>query len=164
MLFRSFKKDPTSEGETEANIQKYIEAFDKYREKLEKKDIFQYNWAELKSALESKYPVRNIVGVDEAASDLKQIYDQNNLQIFLGDMKERCILLKKNIQQKTGQQYAWCISREDASNMFSSYRYKGDQPTFYYVYDADKPVKDIYHAVVIYPTQDPSSQIGRAHV
>ena len=115
------------------------------------------NRIELKSALESKYPVRNIVGVDEAASDLKQIYDQNNLQIFLGDMKERCILLKKNIQQKTGQQYAWCISREDASNMFSSYRYKGDQPTFYYVYDADKPVKDIYHAVVIYPTQDPSS-------
>ena len=49
-----FKKDPVGKSESEVTIQKYIEAFDKYRDRFIKKDIFQYSWDELKKALESK--------------------------------------------------------------------------------------------------------------
>ena len=158
-----FKKDPVGKSESEVTIQKYIEAFDKYRDRFIKKDIFQYSWDELKKALESKYPVRDITKVvqnAEVQEDLKPIYDKNNLQIFLGDLKERCILVRKKLEGTTGLDYNWCVARDKSANFFNRYRLRGDQATFYYVYDADKPLEDNFHAVIIYPTQAESNEIS----
>jgi hypothetical protein len=70
------------------------------------------------------------------------VYNENNLLILLGDLKEKCI------RYGTGKK--WCISRKDTSNMFFSYRMRLEEPVFYFVFDKEKPTTDKYHAIVIY--------------
>ena len=57
------------------------------------------------------------------------VYDSNNLLILNGDTKEKCICY--------GRGYTWCISRQDASNMFNTYRYRYDEINFYFIFDKD---------------------------
>lgn len=157
-------------------IEDYVRAFNKYSTNFIKKDLNQYTWDELKTALLAKKPGRLIQPeVTTTSGVLKPIYDQNNLKIFLGDRQEKCIIIRKEFEETTNTalgpesskevRYNWCISRDDASNMFHTYRSQEadqfdldmpvarlDKPVFYFIFDFDRSKQDRYHVMVIYPT------------
>lgn len=59
--------------------------------------------------------------------DGKPIYEDDKVEIYYAPNKQSCVEYKGN------RPYSWCISREDASNMFQRYRFGELQPTFYFV-------------------------------
>lgn len=67
-------------------------------------------------------------------SDDSPIYENEDVKIFLGDTKNKCI--------KYGQdkKFGFCISRTDASNLYHGYRSKG--ATFYFVYFKNDTAKN----------------------
>jgi len=62
----------------------------------------------------------------------KLIYNQNGIEVFYADSAKACIQYKGKIP------YGWCIARNDASNMYNSYRYAGNEPAFYFVKNIER--------------------------
>lgn len=116
---------------TDVILDYYINSFDKYKEKFKQKDIFKYKFNELEKLIDSipkKVEKSNMNNIDP--TDI--LVDNDNLLILKGDTKEKCI--------KYGRGYTWCISRNDSSNMFNTYRYRHDEINFYFIFD--KSLKD----------------------
>lgn len=129
------------------HIRQYIDKWDRYSNAIpaQYKDITRLNFDQVEQLIDDAETRAQIKGKGEQKrfdprDDL--IYDQNNLTIFRGDMREKCI--------QYGDGYTWCISRKDASNMFNAYRYRANEPTFYFIFDKDRPRTDKHHAIVIY--------------
>jgi hypothetical protein len=133
---------------------------------VQDKDIQRYSWRNrtssdgntttgLKDFIDSKWSTRAFYE-PVAAGDLEPIYESENgsLQVFLGDKREKCVTFRKNFEGRTGQSYNWCISRSDSSNMFTNYRFRQDEPVFYYIFDFERKTSDPLHACVIYVTSD----------
>ena len=141
-----FKKEKPELGDQQ--IKYYIDKFnDKQSSNVfKKKDIFQYTFDELEKLIDANFPSDVSTKTDDKEVDFKGsedvVYNENNLLILLGDLKQKCI--------RYGKGYSWCISRTDSSNMFFSYRMRLNEPVFYFVLDEDKPKEDKYHAIVIY--------------
>ena len=55
------------------------------------------------------------------------VVKNNDVEIKYADSPRACIEYKGKFP------YSWCISRSDASNMFSTYRFKENEPAFYFV-------------------------------
>ena len=55
------------------------------------------------------------------------VLKDNEVEIKYADSPRACIEYKGKFP------YSWCISRTDASNMFSTYRFKEHEPAFYFV-------------------------------
>ena len=55
------------------------------------------------------------------------VVKNNDVEIKYADSPRACIEYKGKFP------YSWCISRSDASNMFSTYRFKEHEPAFYFV-------------------------------
>jgi len=64
------------------------------------------------------------------------IFKNNNVEIFLAKNQEDCIEYKG----KAG--YTWCVSRNDSGNMYKTYRYGNDEPTFYFVKNIKRTEKE----------------------
>jgi F0F1-type ATP synthase delta subunit len=55
------------------------------------------------------------------------VVKNNDVEVKYADSPRACIEYKGKFP------YSWCISRSDASNMFSTYRFKEHEPAFYFV-------------------------------
>lgn len=132
---------------TDKDINPYIEMFSQKQESyiFKQKDIFQYKFSDLKKIIDDNFPKTAYTKTDKDEVDFKGsedvVYNQNGLLILKGDLKEKCI--------RYGKGYKWCISKDDASNLFFYYRMRFEEPAFYFVFDEDKPEDDPYHAIVI---------------
>jgi hypothetical protein len=62
------------------------------------------------------------------------VYEDENVKIYLGDGKEKCI------KYGQGRKHGLCISRPDASNLYNRYRFEG--ATFYFVYFKNEEAKN----------------------
>jgi len=69
--------------------------------------------------------------------DAKPIYEDNIFEIYYADSPRACIKYKGNIP------YGWCVSRNDSSNMYYTYRFKEYEPAFYFVKIKDRTKKEL---------------------
>jgi hypothetical protein len=135
---------------TEDQIEYYIQQFDLHKndnvisKSVKGSDIFKYSFLELESIIDSNYSKKSL-----SSGEAKKIFDENGIQIFLGNKRENCILAKKQIENKTEKSYTWCISRDDTSNMFTNYRKNHTNGTFYLVNNDNVGRSNLYHAYVI---------------
>jgi hypothetical protein len=68
--------------------------------------------------------------------DAKPIYEDNIFEIYYADSPRACIKYKGNIP------YGWCVSKREG-NMFYTYRYKENEPAFYFVKVKDRTKKEL---------------------
>jgi hypothetical protein len=130
----------------------YIMMFKNYSPGLDvtKRDITKYSWDELKSLVDQKKnnPKRikaGKIGDDHVDKD-DVIYDRDNVKIYRGDSKEKCI--------RYGNGYNFCISSRGSNNQFDYYRktnrFKGESVTFpYFVFNKNLSLDDPSHLLVI---------------
>lgn len=158
------KEDPSV---TDAEAKYYLNRFSDVQGSpyVHEKDIGRYSWRNrktptdidqigLKDFIDSKWSTRSFYE-PISAGDLEPVYqsEDGSLQIFLGDKREKCVTFRKSFEGRTGKNYGWCISRSDASNLFSKYRFRRDEPVFYYIFDFERSDSDPLHACVIYVTK-----------
>jgi hypothetical protein len=130
----------------------YLDRWDKYSASfpVESRDITQLTFDQVEQLIDTAETKSHIKGkattdtVDTSSQDT--VYDNNNLLILRGDLKEKCI--------RYGKGYSWCISRRGANNLYFRYKISRDEPIFYFVFDRDRTTQDPWHAVVIYVTKD----------
>jgi len=161
---RDFQKEDPSVTPEEAKY--YLDRFSDVQGSphVQDRDIQRYSWRNktgpdgktttgLKDFIDSKWSTRAFYE-PVSTGDLEPVYESENgsLQVFLGDRREKCITFRKNFEGRTGKSYSWCISRGDASNLFKSYRFRADEPVFYYLFDFERETLDPLHACVIYVT------------
>lgn len=132
---------------TDQQIDYYLNNWDKYSSSFpnDKKDITRLTFSEVERLIDDAVTKSMLKGKLKPKTFNKDddiIYNKDNLVILRGDLKEKCI--------QYGQNYSWCISRKDASNMFYTYRMRANSPMFYFVFDKDKPQHDVWHAIVVY--------------
>ena len=128
-------------------INYYLDKWDRYAKNfpVDKRDITRLPFGEIEQLIDNALARAQLKGRSQEIKPVTQneaIYDDNNLLIFKGDTREKCI--------RYGEGYRFCISRKDISNLFFSYRMRADEPVFYFVVDLDRPKEDIYHLIVIY--------------
>jgi hypothetical protein len=115
------------------------------------------NFTQLEALLDAGFPPppTEQAELNNAISDGEKIYDKGGIEIYQGNSQQRCVKYGHGL----GNSYSWCISRTDTSNMYSNYRFMGDESRmFYFIFDRSKSsegnqtggFKDIYHAIVIH--------------
>jgi hypothetical protein len=94
----------------------FIKTFDKIKNSpnISKKDIFTYTLPELEEVV-LNYMKEETPKSYKGNSDLDLIYNRNELQIYVGDTKEKCI--------RYGDGYNFCISSHGKGNLYHNYRY-----------------------------------------
>lgn len=141
-----WRKENTNINNDQINY--YLNQWEKYSSGFEPKfrDITRLTFDQVNQLIDNAEARAELKGKAKSQQTFDQnddlIYNQNNLVILKGDLREKCI--------QYGKGYSWCISRTDANNMFYNYRMSHEEPMFYFVFDKDKPKDDIWHAVVIY--------------
>lgn len=65
----------------------------------------------------------------EIDADVKPLVSANGLEIYYAKDKHACI------KYKGDRPYSWCVARSDSQNMYNTYRYKSNEPSFYFVKD-----------------------------
>ena len=147
-MIMHFKK--TSE-QPDAIIRDYISKFEKIKDKLPKKDPFQYKtFQEFENVIDSN--TRNTVSkadIENVNVDDLKAYEDKNIVVYKARNAIESIKLGNN------QYYSFCISRK-SGNLYSGYRLRSES-TFYFVrfknksdekVDGDKFV-DPSHYIVI---------------
>jgi hypothetical protein len=74
--------------------------------------------------------------IEDIEIDAKPLIEKNGLQIYYAKDKHACI------KYKGGGPYSWCVSRDDSSNMYNTYRFKHSEPAFYFVKDIEATKKE----------------------
>jgi len=69
------------------------------------------------------------------------IFKDEDFVVSYADNPRACIQYKGSIP------YGWCISRSDSSNMFYTYRFKENEPAFYFVKDVKATEKEFARQV-----------------
>lgn len=128
--------------------------------KLSSKDINTWKtFRDFENAIDSTAtPITKSVG----EIDVDPIYEDDNIKVFHGDSKEKCIKLSNG--------YTFCIGRRDGSNMYNSYRFN-QGTTFYFIRFKDKKEDlnsakkyvDENHYIVIQKTHDGELLVTRAN-
>lgn len=103
--------------------------------------------------------------VDVSKVTDKPDYEDENVKVYLGDSKAKCI------KYGQGSKYGFCISRTDASNLYNGYRLNHNA-TFYFVYFKTKEAQSGNPAPLIvihvYPAHDGDDkvryEINYAHI
>lgn len=129
----------------ENTIKAYIDRFQQIKDspKVENKDITTYSWDDLETLISTNQPK---VKTSQVNRQEDTIYNQNGLEILLGNSKDACI--------KYGEGYRFCISARGERNAFDSYRHDS---TTYFVIDHERSNEkneqgqyiDPYHIIVI---------------
>lgn len=114
------------EGQSIDIIKNY---YDRYvsNTKLNQKPIDNLTFQQFEQMVDSAVVSTN---VKTKTLDDKPLYEDQNVKIYLGDTKEKCI------KYGQGSKYGFCIARSDASNLYWGYRSRG--ATFYFVYFKNK--------------------------
>jgi hypothetical protein len=143
-------------GLTQQQAEYYINKFDKVKSShlVTNKDINTYTFDELEKKVD-EFPSEdegNVV-VNTAEVEGERIYNKNNIEVYLGDSRKKCITYRKHFETVRGAKgIGWCISRSDASNMYGGYRYGSAMASrvFYFVIDRDLPITDPNHVFVVH--------------
>jgi ribosomal protein S16 len=147
VTIRFKKEDPNL---TDQQIKYYLDHWDRFVNNFpaNKRDLMRLPFREVEQMIDAAMAKQALKGRAQPQSIRDKsdaLYNKNNLEIYKGDLPEKCI--------RYGQGYTWCISRADANNLFYSYRMRANEPMFYFVFDLDRPKEDPWHAVVIYVDQ-----------
>jgi hypothetical protein len=115
-------------------------------------DINAYSWKDLERIID-QFPAKVKVSKSAENPDTKDpdlVYEKDNLEIYTGDTRKKCIRLSN----EKGQQYSFCIGRPQVgSNLYFNYRFGQHNRAFYFVFNRNQPVdkyKYPYHAFVIH--------------
>jgi predicted CopG family antitoxin len=140
------------EGQSIDIIKNYYERFIS-NTKLNQKPIDNLTFQQFEQMVDSAVVSTN---VKTKTLEDKPLYEDQNVKIYLGDTKEKCI------KYGQGSKYGFCIARQDSSNLYWGYRSRG--ATFYFVYfknsyaKADAP-SDL---IVIHAYPDEQYQVNYA--
>ena len=83
-------------------------------------------------------------------SEKNAIYSDAEIDVFLGDTKQACILYGQ------GSKFGLCISRADSSNLFHNYRWE-DELTTYFVYFKEPNINDPNFIIVDASKESPAT-------
>lgn len=149
-------QDPTLSDDS---IRFYLDRWDRFSPGFprDQRDITRLTFKQVEQLIDGAQARQQLRGRAPAVGKkdpADALYNQNNLEIYRGDLREKCIIY--------GEGYSWCISRRDASNMFWSYRMNLGEPMFYFVFDLDRHKTDPWHAVVIYVDQEMTYHVALA--
>jgi len=72
------------------------------------------------------------VNFKDVEVDAKPVFENESIVIYHADSPRACIKYKGNIP------YGWCVARNDASNLYHAYRFKQNEPSFYFVKNKKK--------------------------
>jgi hypothetical protein len=140
---------------TDQQIDYYLNKWDKFSSSfpVEKRDITRLSFNQVEQLIDTAEARQAIKGrgAQQEQPVAGAIYDKDNLVIFKGDARPKCI--------QYGQGYSWCISRNDSSNLYTRYRFAGNNPVFYFVFDKDRVKDDELHAVVIHVDKNNKYQL-----
>ena len=150
------------ENLTDQQINYYLDRWDRFSKSFpeDKRDITRLSFADAEKLIDQAEARQALRGKKKQPRDSSDgampghIYNKNNLVIYKGDSKQKCI--------DYGDGYTWCISRRSSSNLYYKYRFGNDEPMFYFVFDKDRPKKDPWHAAVIYVTRDNRYMVATA--
>jgi hypothetical protein len=157
-MVAKFKSEERTLSDEQATY--YISRFEKLKEspRVTEKDITKYTFKDLEKLVDS-FPEETVSTKNINTAEVKgtAIYDDNNLEVYLGDERNKCVTYKAYTQQHSGGGYSWCIARSDSSNMFNNYRYGSDSLNariFYFVIDRDLPVTNKNHVFIVHVFDD----------
>lgn len=122
---------------------------------LHSKPIFRMNFEEFESIVDVLPTDVEDFGGEIDISDVKVVYEDDNVLVFLGDGKQHCI----NIRKKYAPDRSWCTSWERAGNYYYKYRLD-DNLTLYYVINKLKDPSDVDYASVILVSKDGSKRLA----
>jgi len=127
-------------------IQDYYTKFLDLKKRNRIKDITQFEkFSDLENEIDSLVRTVKTGTTEEPAQDEPPIYEDSNISVQQANTRQRCV--------KFGERYGFCISKKEASNMFSTYRlasYMGSEnPTFYFVWAKKRNPQDNKHMIVI---------------
>ena len=97
-------------------------------------------WKELEDFVDyvkSQVDVSGKTSYKNIKVDAEPIHTDNDLIIYYADTPQACVTYKGDVP------YGWCIARSDASNMFYSYRFKEQEPSFYFVKNKERTNKEL---------------------
>jgi hypothetical protein len=138
---------------------------------LQRNDAFldprNWGWQEFEQILDALFPSQKQVADDEenlADTDANKIYDKNGVEIYKGDDVHKCISYNP-VNSNKRKKYGWCVTQPGNTN-YDYYRFGEKSPTFYFVFDRNKPstpeyanFNDKWHAFVIQINKDNTSYI-----
>ena len=97
-------------------------------------------WKELEDFVDyvkSQVDVSGKTSYKNIKVDAEPIHTDNDLIIYYADTPQACVTYKGDVP------YGWCIARSDASNMFYTYRFKEQEPSFYFVKNKERTNKEL---------------------
>ena len=119
------------------------------------KPIFRMDFGEFESIVDVLPTDVEDLGGEIDISDVKVVYEDDNVLVFLGDGKQHCI----NIRKKYAPDRSWCTSWERSGNYY--YNYRLDQNlTLYYVINKLRDPSDVDYASVILVSKDGSKRLA----
>lgn len=138
------------EGQSIDIIKNY---YDRYASntKLNQKPIDNLTFQQFEQMVDSAVVSTN---VKTKTLDDKPLYEDENVKIYLGDTKEKCI------KYGQGSKYGFCIARQDSSNLYWGYRSRG--ATFYFVYFKQKQENAPTDLIVIHAYPNDQYQVNYA--
>ena len=114
----------------------FIKTFDKIKNSpnIAKKDIFTYTLPELEEVV-LNYMKKDNPKSYKGDSDLDLVYRNDELLIYVGDTKEKCI--------RYGEGYNFCISSHGKENLYHSYRYERNGTPYFIFNNNLAPSKEV---------------------
>jgi hypothetical protein len=153
--FKSQEQNYINQGNEPQIVKSYIERFRKIKDKnyrqlndqidglenvRDRKNIDSYkSFKELETIVDYVGGQIDLAGTslgNDIEIDAKPIYEDDIFQIYYADSPRACIKYKGNIP------YGWCVSQREG-NMYYTYRYKQNEPAFYFVKVKDRTKKEL---------------------
>lgn len=118
-------------------------------------DPRNWKWQPFEQMLDALFPSQRKAtegDTNSASTEADKIYDKDGIEIYKGDDVHKCI--SYNPTNASGRKkYGWCVTQVGNTN-YDYYRFGDKAPTFYFVFDRNKPDTDKWHAFVVQVTAD----------
>jgi hypothetical protein len=103
-------------------------------------DPNNWKWGDFERVLDYLFPSqKQSTGEEnEATTDADKVYDKDGIEIYKGDDVHKCISYNPTDPKTKLKKYSWCVTQPKNDN-YDGYRFANDQPTFYFVFDRNKP-------------------------
>jgi len=151
--FETQKAKYIAQGIQEAIVDDYLKWFDKIRKMKpgevnnvalphikDKFDISQYNdfhdLEQIVDYVRGQTKVRGDAHFEDVQFDAKPVAKNGPIEVYYAGSKHACV------HYKGDNPYSWCVARSDSNNMYNTYRYKENEPAFYFVKNTDRTKKE----------------------
>ena len=133
-----------------------------------------WNWDDFERLLDGLFPVyAKVKDGDEvdntAETNADKIYNKDGLEVYKADDVKKCIQYNPTNKDTGTKTYGWCVTQPGNTN-YDYYRFRDNAPTFYIVFDRNKPSTKAYgrwddpwHAYVIQAKNDDTYIITNAN-